>query len=410
MTDIASRLVGRFGKPVVVAACVVLVLALGLVGYVVYDAAQEDTYEVTARFTATPGLYTDNNVAVLGVPEGKIVSITPRSEYVDVVMSLPVSVKLPADARAVLMAPNPVSDRFVQLTPPYTGGPALAPGATIPLARTAAPLELDQIYAQVDGLAQLLGPSGANRDGQLSQVLHAFAQLAQGNGQKVHDALTTLAAALPALTAHPDDLRNLVDGLDQLTRTLATHNSTLDAFYGDVAQATTTLAGDREAIATAVVNLQQGLAEVAQFIKANHATLGASVQNLDTVVGAVMSEQQSLIQTFDVAPLGFQNVNRAIDPSTPCPTSTGDGGNNDCPALWGRIDFTRDEMAIVQQYCGPTVMNSLVKILASSAKLSPARAVDTACAAEFSALQNRTPSPGAPNSPDLNLAHYLGGR
>ncbi|MBN9619800.1 MAG: hypothetical protein J0H43_08720, partial [Actinobacteria bacterium] len=291
-----------------------------------------------------------------------------------------------------------------------TGGPTLRHGATIPLNRTAAPLELDQIFQQVDNLSKLLGPSGANQNGQLSQVLHAFADLANGNGQKVHDALGTLAAALPALTEHPDDLKNLVDGLDQLTRTLAQHNSTLDAFYGDIAQATTMLADERQTIASAVSNLQQGLAEVAAFIKANRAAIGGSVQNLTTVVSAVMSEQQSLIQTFDVAPLGFQNVNRAIDPNTPCPTADGTGGGNDCAALWGRIDFTHDEMAIVQQYCGPSVLNPLLDILASNAKLSPARAVDTACAAEFSALQNRTPSPGAPNSPDLDLSKYLGAR
>lgn len=410
MTDIASRLVGRFGTRPVVAAAIAAVVALGVIGYVVYGALQEDTYQVTAQFRETPGLYPDNNVAVLGVPEGKIVSVTPHADYVDVVMSLPVSVKLPASAEAVLMAPNPVSDRFVQLTPPYTGGPTLRHGATIPLNRTAAPLELDQIFQQVDNLSKLLGPSGANQNGQLSQVLHAFADLANGNGQKVHDALGTLAAALPALTEHPDDLKNLVDGLDQLTRTLAQHNSTLDAFYGDIAQATTMLADERQTIASAVSNLQQGLAEVAAFIKANRAAIGGSVQNLTTVVSAVMSEQQSLIQTFDVAPLGFQNVNRAIDPNTPCPTVDGTGGGNDCAALWGRIDFTHDEMAIVQQYCGPSVLNPLLNILASNAKLSPARAVDTACAAEFSALQNRTPSPGAPNSPDLDLSKYLGAR
>ena len=65
----------------------------------------------------------DAVLGAIGVPEGKIDSITPRAGYVEVVMSLPVSVKLPSNVVAYLMAPNPVSDRFVQLEPPYTGGP-----------------------------------------------------------------------------------------------------------------------------------------------------------------------------------------------------------------------------------------------------------------------------------------------
>lgn len=418
MTDVASRLVDRFGKAVVAGSAVAVVAVLVVAGYLIWSGTREPTYTITAQFPATPGLYKDNAVDILGVPKGTIESVTPKatptSSYVEVRMSLPASVHVPANAQAVLMAPNPVSDRFVELTPPYTGGAVMAHGATIPLSRTIVPLELDDIYQNVDQLAKMLGPKGANSNGQLSAVLHAFAKLANGNGADVHNAITTIAAALPALTKHPEDLKNLIDGLDTLTRTLASHDSTIDALYGDLATATTQLADEGPTLATAVANLQQGLAEVAQFIKANQASLGGAVQGLNTTVAAVMGEQQALIKTFDTAPLGFQNFNRAIDPNTACPNAT--GAPHNCPSIWARADFTSDAFSVVEMYCGdapaqgPGIAGPLVPILLNQPHPSSAYAIDSLCGLEYGALQHRASSPGAPKSPDLDLTHYLGTR
>jgi virulence factor Mce-like protein len=403
-----SSLTSRFSKPVLVAAGVVAAIVFVIGAYAVYQAFQPDTYEVTAQFPATPGLYPDNGVDVLGVPEGTVASITPRADHVDVVLRLPVSVKLPADAQAVLMAPNPVSDRFVELTPPYTGGPVLAANATIPIARSIVPLELDQIYQSVDQLAQMLGPSGANKNGELSDVLHAFAQLAQGHGADVHNAITEIAAALPALTRNPTDLKNLVEGLDTLTSSLAAHNSTIDALYGDLTTATTQLADERTQIATAVANLNQGLAQVAQFLQANKASLGGAITNLSATVSAVMSEQKALITTFDTAPLGFQNFNRAIDPNTACiGNADGTGNPHNCSSIWGRINFTKDALSWIQLYCGQNSDRAVLNIFASNVGLAPSRAVDTACGAAFGALENRPVSPNAPSSPNLDISRYL---
>ena len=62
-------------------------------------------------------------------PVGTIDSIEPRADDVKVTMTVDDDVKLPADAKALIIAPNLVSARFIQFTPAYTGGPALADGA-----------------------------------------------------------------------------------------------------------------------------------------------------------------------------------------------------------------------------------------------------------------------------------------
>lgn len=399
------RRAGRRGALALATGAVIALVVAAAVAVPVVLLSGPGTYTVTAQFVQTPGLYTHNSVDILGVHTGTITSVRAGQHYVEVTMSIPDGVKLPADVKAVLMAPNPVSDRTVELTPPYTGGATLPAGSTIPLSRTVVPLELDEVYQSVDNIAKALGPSGANADGELSSALHSLAQLADGNGKDIHTAITTIAAALPALTSHPDELKKLVDGIDQLTSTLASHDATINSLYGNVSQATSELAGERSLLAGAITNLQSGLAQVASFIRQNQAQLGTSVTNLAGTVAAVMQEQDYLIKTFDTAALGFQNFNRAIDPKVPCA-----GKSGDCPALFGRLDLTSDAAQIVKQYCGNSIVYSMLPILGHAISASTGRPVHTLCGAEIGLLQNQPGAPQAPHSPDLDLAHYLGNR
>jgi virulence factor Mce-like protein len=405
MSPTSTTIRARLARHRLVAAVVMLLVALAAASAAVVQlVGGGGTYTVTVQFVHAPGLYTSNSVTVLGVPSGEVESVTPHADRVDVVLSLPDRVRLPQGVRAVLMAPNPVSDRSVELFPPYTGGATLPHGATVPLERTAVPLELDDVYRSVDQLSRALGPAGANKGGELSAALHALAQLADGNGQDVHNAIDAIAAALPALTAHPDDLTHFIDGIDQLTSTLASRNSTINALYRNLSGATAELADERQEIATAVTNLQQGLQAVAQFIKAHQDAITGSISHLSSIMQAIIAEQQELIRTFDVAPLGFQNFNRAIDPNVPCAGKAGS-----CPALFGRLDLTSDAAQIVKTYCG-NVLYSVAGMLENSANLPGGAPVQTLCAAEIGLTQGRSGAPQAPHSPDLDLTHYLGNR
>lgn len=393
----------RFGRRrTFIGAAVLGVVVLLLFTVVPSLLSGEGEYTVTAQFKETPGLYPHNAVQILGVPSGHIKSVKPEQGYVDVVLLVPDHIKLPANVKAVLLAPNPVSDRTVELTPAYTGGATLAHGAVLDLKHTVVPLEIDAVFGAVDTLSKSLGPNGANANGDLSLALHAFAQLANGNGSDVHQAIQNLAAALPALTAHPDQLSSLINGLDKLTTTLASRNSTINALYGDLAHATSSLAGERQTLASSIANLQSGLGEVAAFIRTNQKTLGSTLRQTSTAITAITADQKALIQTFDLAPLGFQNVNNALDLNAPCAS-----GSGTCPAAWALVNLTKDAAAFASKYCGAFTA-SFLPILESSAGVGNAGALDTDCAAQLGALQGAAGAPGAPKTPDLGLSNFVG--
>ena len=70
---------------------------------------------------------------------------TPLGDRVRITLEYDGDIKLPADAKAVMISPSVVGDRFIQLGPAYTGGPALPDNARLGIDRTAVPVELDDM-------------------------------------------------------------------------------------------------------------------------------------------------------------------------------------------------------------------------------------------------------------------------
>src|SRR5207302_8361455 len=144
----------------------------------------------------------------------------------------------------------------------------------------------------------------------------------------------------------------------------------------NLATVTSQSAGERQTMAAAIANLQRGLAQVATFIRANQVNLTGSVRNLAVTVDAIMKEQASLIETFETAPLGFQNFNRGIQTDGDCISP--DGSPKNCTTLWGRLDLTSDMTTYLTRYCGDNIIASFMPIVEWNAHLANATARETA--------------------------------
>lgn len=305
-----SGLVHRLSGLVVAA---IVVLALGVGGFLAVGALSSTGKTVTAYFPRTIGLYAGSSVRVLGVPIGKITSITPEGTQVRVVMTYRDSVKVPADAGAAIVPPSIVSDRYVQLIPAYTGGPVMGSGAVIPESRTEVPLELDQIFANLNQLNIALGPNGANKHGALSQLISVSARNLKGNGARLHDTLNAVGQALGTLAGSKDQLFGTLANLQQFTTTLAQDNSGVLAVNNDLAQVSVQLNGERSDLGAALHDLAVALGQVTTFVADNKAELTSDVSGLANITGTLVKEQTSLTEFLDDAPAGLQNLGLAYD-------------------------------------------------------------------------------------------------
>src|SRR6185369_5287200 len=85
--------------------------------------------KLVAHFTRAVGVHEGSDVRVLGVKVGSVVSATPEGRTVRVELRYDAKQRIPAGAQAIIVPPSIVSDRYVQLTPAYSGGPTLPDGA-----------------------------------------------------------------------------------------------------------------------------------------------------------------------------------------------------------------------------------------------------------------------------------------
>lgn len=280
---------------------------------------------LTVHFSSTVSLYEGAQVKVLGVQVGTVRSIAVDGTHVTVKMSYDPQVSLPADVHAVVVPPSVVGDRFVQLTPAYSGGPRLPDGATLGLERSGVPLELDDTYRSLDQLAASLGPRGANADGALSRLVSAGADNLRGRGRLVNSTVHELADAIGILAASSDDINGTTTNLAHITRRFAADDETVRRLVEVLVRVSLELNGQRDELATAVTRLDSALQKVGRFTRENRKGIHGTVQGLTEVSAALARHTRELEEVTDLAPVGLVNlmhtyVPRNWDPRKPWAT------------------------------------------------------------------------------------------
>lgn len=269
-----------------------------------------------AQLTRAVGLYVGSDVRVLGVQVGEVTELEAKGELVEATFQVDDGIRIPATAQAVVVAPTLVSDRHLELTPPYDGGPELAPGSLIPLARTAVPVEVDQVLGAVGELASALGPEGANRDGALDRLVRTSASALDGNGVAIRTALEQLSAAVTTVDGGGADLATTLEQLATLTAALADADEPVRQLSATLTAVADSLADQRGALAGSVDGLGAALAEVRALVEDSGPALTANVAGLLDVTRTVLSQEQALRETLNLAPVTLQNFVGTFDPQT----------------------------------------------------------------------------------------------
>ncbi|MEV0434611.1 MCE family protein [Nocardia sp. NPDC050413] len=296
-----------------IAVAVVVIAALVAVGVYLVTGVGKNT--VTASFTSTTGLYAGDEVRVLGVTVGSIDSIEPGRGQVQVTMSIDSDIDLPADARAVIIAPSLVSARFVQLAPAYSGGPKLVDGAQIPLERTAVPVEWDEIKAELTKLSAALGPVGDDKQGSFGRFVDTAAQNLDGNGQKFRDTLRELSATLTTLSDGRTDLFATIRNLQKFVEVLSASNEQIVQFSGRLASVSSVLAGASEELGAGLDSLDVALADVKRFLEGTGGELTEGVERLADVTQTLVDNRPEIERVLHSGPTAMVNFYQLYKPA-----------------------------------------------------------------------------------------------
>ncbi|MFI5690465.1 MCE family protein [Kribbella sp. NPDC051586] len=268
----------------------------------------------TAYFPRAVSVYPGSDVRILGIKVGEVESITPAGRTVRVKFWWDAKHKVPATAKAVIASPSIVADRYIQLTPVYSKGAVMADGAQIPIERTAVPLELDQIYQSLNDLSVALGPKGANDQGALARLLDVSAKNLNGQGAKLNQTITDVSKLTSTLSGNSAALFNTIRQLQTFVSALAANDQLVRQFNSNFAAVSTTLAGERQDLGSALSLLATALGEVATFVKDNRGLVKTTVSSATKLSQILVKEKAAIAEVLDTAPLGLGNLARIYNP------------------------------------------------------------------------------------------------
>lgn len=345
----------------VIVIAVVAVLAVG--GVAVVRQLFFAPRTITALFTTATGVYPGDEVRVSGVKVGTIESIEPEGTQTRLTLKVDEDVPVPAEAKAVIVAPNLVAARYVQLAPAYrSSGPTLPDDAVIPLERTAVPVEWDEVKTQLTRLATELGPQSGVSDTSVARFIETAANALEGNGPKLRETINELSGVARVLAEGSGDIVQIITNLQKFVTALKNSNEQVVQFQDRLATLTSVVNGSGSDIDAAVKNLSVAITEVQRFVAGSRNQTSEQVQRLANVTQNLVDNKINLENFLHIAPNAFLNGYNIYNPSSG--SAVGQFVLNNfsdpvqfiCAAIGAVENVTAPETAkLCSQYLGPAL-------------------------------------------------------
>ena len=298
------------------------VLAMTLIGLLVAGifateriSDQNARTTVVAYFDNSTGLYVGDDIRVRGVPVGKIKHIEPQPQRAKITFWFDRKYKVPAEAVAVILSPQLVSGRAIQLTPPYTGGATMNNGAVIPQGRTAVPVEWDDVRKQLERLTTMLQPTTPGGVSTLGALINTAADNLRGQGADIRDTIIELSQTLSVLDDHRADVFGTIKNLSFLVSALRGSSDLLGQLNLNLAAVSGLLADDPNKVGQAVEDLNSVVGDVRSFVTENREPIGLASDKLASITTAVTDSLDDLKQTLHLAPTVMVNFNNIFEPA-----------------------------------------------------------------------------------------------
>ena len=314
ITEFGSRIGNRTIR-IGVAIALVSLLAGGIavVARSLWNSASKT--HVVAYFDNSNGIFPGDEVRILGVPVGAIERIEPQPQRAKISFWVDDKYQVPADADAVILAPQLVTARAIQLTPVYNGGAVMADGAVIPQDRTAVPVEWDELRDQLEKLTDMLQPTRPGGVSTLGALINTGADNLRGQGPTIRDTVIKMSQAFSVLGDHSNDLFSSVKNLSTLVSALQSSSDLMAQLNRNLASVSALLADDPDEVGRALDDLNTAVGDVKTFVAENRETLGTTFDKLTPVSQALVDSIDDLKQFLHVTPGTLQSLSNIYQPA-----------------------------------------------------------------------------------------------
>ena len=267
------------------------------------------TYPIKVVYSSAPGLFTGAAVDVLGVKVGTVSDVQNVGDKVDVTLAVDSGTRIPATAFASLVAPQLLGSPDVDLNPGYTGGPTLAPGATIPQDHTAIPVSTDELLKELQKTLNAINPHA------VGNLVSNLATDLDGQGASLNKLIASAAGTVQLLANKGNDLGRLNGTLAQLTGTLDTDTSQIEQLVEQYDTVSTTVAQHSGQLNDAITQLAGASSGLVGLLVPNLQPLEADVGTVTTVGRTLDRNLSSVDEILQNGNNLFQGAKRAYDPT-----------------------------------------------------------------------------------------------
>jgi len=243
----------------------------------------------SAAFTEAAGLKSGDKVTIAGVEAGRVTSVKLDGDHVKVGFDV-TDAWVGDRTSASIQIRTLLGAKYLALDP--QGDAAQDPGATIPVSRTASPLDVVEAFNGLSGTIDQL------------------------DTKQLATSLTTLS---DTFRNTPDDVRGALDGLSRLSTTIASRDDQIRSLLANTRKVSTVLAdrsgdvtrllsdgnlllGELQKREAAIANLLDGTRKLSQqlsgLVADDKATLRPTLESLARVVAILARNQDNLANTI----------------------------------------------------------------------------------------------------------------
>lgn len=279
-----------------------LVASVLLVGLVAAWLGQPgpDRKQITAEF-ARAGLNVrpGDEVRVRGVPVGTISSIDVDRETYTARYTLSVDGDAPIapDTTASLVPKTLFGDKYVELQGAPADGDHLGDGAHIPLERTSAPSEVQEVLDRLEPVLAEVDPVT------FANVIAATAEGLDGTGADIATLVDALPDALATITANQQDLGRIFRSVPGIAGTLEDRVDQLVQVAESFGTLATTIDENEEELVRFVTDTADLSARAAELLTAEEVRLTRILDDAFSVVDLVAEQPDALPRLLDGLPL-----------------------------------------------------------------------------------------------------------
>jgi phospholipid/cholesterol/gamma-HCH transport system substrate-binding protein len=257
----------------------------------------DTSYDVTAQFRESGGIFTGAEVSYRGVEVGSVADLRLTPDGVDVILRIDKTWRaIPADTVAAVANKSAVGEQYVDLEPRTDRAPYLRDGSMIAEPHTSIPVSPSHLLTSVDQFVASV-PQDSLRT-TVSELGSAFHGTGEELGRMIDGSDDFLATASDNL----DTTSALIRESSTVLRTQAAKGSALRSFARNLALFTGTVAGSDADLRRLVDDGSATTMELRDFLARNGVDLGELLNKLVTTGEVVVKRLPGIRQTLTLYP------------------------------------------------------------------------------------------------------------